>query len=142
MIDKNLIKSKIKHIEEYISEIENILQLDTKIIISNIEKLRTLERNFQLIVDTMLDINMHLISELKLTVPDDFQSTFEIISLEGKVLQEDFAFKIAPVVGLRNKLVHRYEKVEKKFFIEQVKKDYKDFLEYLRLINQYLKKIK
>lgn len=141
MIDKSLIGGKIKNIEEYIKEIESILSLDTKTILSNIEKIRTLERNFQLIVDTMLDINMHFISEMKLMVPDNFQSTFETISSEAEILPADFAFKIAPVVSLRNRIVHRYEKVDREIFVEQVKKEYQDFIEYIRFINKYLKKV-
>lgn len=141
MIDKSLIKGKIKNIEGYISEMENILVLDTMAILSNTEKIRTLERSFQLAVDAMLDINMHIISELELKSPDDFQSTFRIISSQKKILSEEFAEKIAPVVGLRNKLVHQYEEVKPKFFVEQVKKEYKDFVKYLDIINQYLNKI-
>lgn len=38
MIDKSLIGGKIKNIEGYIKEIESILFLDTKTILSNIEK--------------------------------------------------------------------------------------------------------
>jgi uncharacterized protein YutE (UPF0331/DUF86 family) len=68
MIDKNLIKEKIKNIQGYLSEIEHILPLDVKEIISNIEKLRTLERNFQFVVDEMLDINIHFIRELNLNM--------------------------------------------------------------------------
>lgn len=142
MIDKSLIKGKIKDIEGYIREMENILVLDTKAILSNTEKIRTLERSFQLTVDTMLDINMHFISELNLKVPDNFQSTFGIISSQTEIFPEEFADKVAPSVGLRNRLVHRYEEIKPKFFVEQVKKEYKDFVKYLDIINQYLKKIK
>lgn len=142
MIDESLIWKKISNIEEYIKEVENIIYLDTKTIVSNIEKLRSLERDFQLIVDTILDINTHFISELDLTVPDNFQNTFEIISLKADVLPYDFAQKIAPAVGLRNIIVHRYEKVSREYFVDQVKKEYKDFIEYLGYIKKYLEKNK
>lgn len=89
----------------------------------------------------MLDINMHFISEMKLMVPDNFQSTFETISSEAEILPADFVFKIAPVVSLRNRIVHRYEKVDREIFVEQVKKEYQDFIEYIRFINKYLKKV-
>lgn len=140
MIDESLIWKKISNIEEYIKEVENIIYLDTKTIVSNIEKLRSLEREFQLIVDTILDINTHFISELDLTVPDNFQNTFEIISLKAGILPYDFAQKIAPAVGLRNIIVHRYEKVSREYFVDQVKKEYKDFVEYLGYIKKYLEK--
>lgn len=137
MIDKNLVKEKIRNIQEYLSEIRSILTLSIQDIIGNIEKLRTLERNFQLIVDEALDINIHFIKEMNLKSPDDFQSTFEILG-ENKIIPFDFAYKIAPVVGLRNRIVHRYEALDKRLFIETFKKEFPDFEQYIKLIENYL----
>lgn len=139
MLNKDLIKTKIRSIQEYLLEIEQILSLPKEQIISNVEKLRTLERNFQLIVDAMLDINIHFIRELEFGSPDDLKSTFVILA-EGKILSFDFAQKISPVVGLRNMLVHGYEKIDKALFIDSFQKNRQDFDEYLRLINSFLEK--
>lgn len=139
MLNKDLIKTKIRSIQEYILEIEPILSLPKDQIISNFEKLRTLERNFQLIVDAMLDINIHFIRELELGSPDDLKSTFVILA-EGKILPFDFAQKISPVVGLRNILVHGYEKVDRDLFVDSFQKNKQDFDEYLRIINFFLEK--
>jgi len=141
MLDKIFIREKNEKIKAYLQEIEEIIKLDTKEILGDIRNLRTLERDFQLIVDEIIDINLHFIREMELKSPKDFQSTFEILA-EGKILPDDFAVKIAPVIGLRNKLVHRYEEVDKKFFVEQVKREYQDFIEYIKYINQHLEKVK
>ena len=126
----------MRSIQEYLLEIEPILSLPKDQIVSSVEKLRTLERNFQLIVDAMLDINIHLIRELELSSPDDLKSTF-IILAEGKIISFDFAQKISPVVGLRNILVHGYEKVERKLFIDSFQKNKQDFDQYLILIDSF-----
>ena len=126
-------------IEEYFYEMEDVVKFGEKEILKDNMKLRALERDFQLIVDEMIDINLHFIRELDLKSPDDFQNTFSILAASN-IIPDDFAEKLAPVVGTRNILVHRYEKVDKKLFISQVKNERKDFLEYLKLINQYLKK--
>ena len=137
MLNKNLIKTKIKSIQEYLVEIEPILSLPKEQVVSNIEKLRALERNFQLIVDAMLDINIHLIRELELGSPNDLKSTFIILS-EGKIIPSDFAQKISPIVGLRNILVHGYEKVDRGLFVDSFQKNRQDFDKYLLLINSFL----
>ncbi len=137
-MDKDLIKTKLNKIQEYLSEVENILNLSGKIILASLEKIRTLERNFQLIVDAMLDINIHIIRELNLGSLDDYQSTFFILA-EGKVLSGDFAKKIAPVVGLRNALVHGYEKVDKERFVRSFIKNRDDFNVYFNCINEFIK---
>lgn len=137
MLDKDLINKKIRNIEEYIEEVKFIIPLSTKEIVSNVEKMRTLERNFQLVVDAMVDVNMHFIAELELESPDSFQNTFEILGRKN-IIPYDFSLKVASVVGLRNKLVHQYEKVDRDFFVEQFKKEHKDFIEYIKYINKYL----
>ena len=137
MLNKNLIKTKIRSIQEYLVEIEPILSLPKDQVVSNIEKLRALERNFQLIVDAMLDINIHFIRELELGSPDDLKSTF-VILVAGKIIPLDFAQKISPVVGLRNILVHGYEKVDRGLFVDSFQKNRQDFDKYLLLINSFL----
>jgi len=139
MLNKDLIKTKMRNIQEYLMEIEPVLSLPKDQVVSNIEKLWALERVFQLIVDAILDINIHFIRELELGSPDDLKSTFVILG-EGKIIPMDFAQKISPVVGLRNILVHGYEKVDRKLFIESFQKNRQDFDEYLLLVNSFLDK--
>jgi len=139
MLNKDLIKTKMRSIQEYLMEIEPILSLPKDQIVSNIEKLRALERNFQLIVDAMLDVNIHFIKELELGSPDDLKSTFVILA-EGKIIPSDFAHKISLVVGLRNILVHGYEKVDRGLFIDSFQKNRQDFDKYLLFINSFLDK--
>lgn len=138
MIDKTLLTAKLNDIKIYLTEIEPILQSHPHEIIKDYLKLRTLERDFQLIVDTMIEINTHLISRLRLTVADDYQSTFETLGEHG-VIPMDFALKIAPVVGLRNKVVHKYGRVDKKQMIEELKTGSKDFRDFITVINEYIK---
>lgn len=137
MLNKDLINVKIRNIQEYLLEVEPILSLPKNEIVSNIEKLRTLERNFQLVVDATLDINIHLIRELELNSPDDLKNTF-IILADGKIIPLDFAQKIAPVVGLRNILVHGYEKIDRGLFIDSFQKNKQDFDKYMFLISSFL----
>lgn len=67
MIDKQVIQSKLAEIDRYLTEAQPILALPEQEILSDIRNLRTLERNFQLIVDAILSINSHLIAGLSLT---------------------------------------------------------------------------
>ena len=139
MIDKKLIKNKLADIEGYYKELESVLENSAPEIIRNHLKLRSAERLFQLIVDTSIDINTHIIAESDIIIPDDYQSTF-IVLAENNILPMEFALKIAPSVGLRNKVVHKYGKVDSKRMIGDVKNEIGDYLKYMKLINEYLKK--
>lgn len=134
----NFVVKKIEEIEDYLKEIRELFEFDDKKIIGDTGNLHIAERLLQLVVDTMLDINQHFIKELKLKTADDFQSTFYILA-ENNVLPKNFAKKIAPVVGLRNRIVHRYDTIDKALFIKTFRKNISDFEKYQKFIVKYLK---
>ncbi|KKR78169.1 MAG: hypothetical protein UU24_C0041G0010 [Candidatus Nomurabacteria bacterium GW2011_GWA2_40_9] len=127
----------MRRIQEYLQDAKNILNLGEEKIIEDINTLRALERNFQLIVECMLDINMHFIREYNFEAPDSLKNTFSILG-ENKILPYEFAQKIAPLTGLRNKLVHGYEKIDRSKFVRDFMKDEKDFDTYMLAINEQL----
>ena len=133
------VNKKISEIKGYIKEIEDFLEYSDKEIIENSEKMHIAERLLQLVVDTILDINQHIITELKLKIAEDFQSTFYSLA-ENNVLPQDFAEKIAPVVAVRNRIVHGYESLDKELFIKNLRKNYSDFKKYIESIENYLEK--
>lgn len=139
MIDKELLKNKMIDIQGYHRELEDILKEDSRDIIEDNLKLHSVERLFQLIVDTSIDINTHIILESDFMVPNDYQSTF-ITLAENKILAMDFALKIAPSVGLRNLIVHKYGKVDLKKMVDDIKSGISQYLEYLNYINSFLAK--
>ena len=132
------VEKKISGIRNYIEEIKDLLSSSDEEILKDSGKMHIAERLVQLIVDTILDINQHIIKEAELKEFEDFQSTFYVLA-ENNILPKDFAMKIAPVVGVRNRIVHGYESLEKKLFIGNLRKNYLDFEEYIELIKKYLK---
>ena len=137
MFDKALVKDKLNNIVEYIDELGRIVAMSENEIKNNYLVYHTAERLLQLIADTMTDINMYLIKEKKLNVPDDLQSTFRTLA-DNDILPKDFADQIAPVVGMRNLLVHRYEKLDRDIFVRKLKKNFPDFKKYTIFIEQIL----
>jgi len=139
MLDHILLDKKLELLSGYIDEMKP-LAVDISIddILADNFKYHTAERLFQLIVDEMVDINIHIIKNENIGAPDDLESTFKLLGLY-KVLKSNFADAISPVVGLRNMIVHRYEKLNRKKFIENIKKEYEDFKEYIIQINHFIK---
>lgn len=137
MIDVELVKNKMADVQAYFSELQPLLQDEARKIIDDYLKLHTVERLFQLIVDTAVDINTHLIIESRFEVPNDYQSTF-ITLAEHKILPMDFALKIAPSVGLRNLVVHKYGRVDVKKMVDDIKNEISQYKEYLQYIIAFL----
>lgn len=138
MINKELVKNKLADLKAYYDELSLILIIDARDIIDDNLKLRSVERLFQLIVDTAIDINTHIISSSNLNIPDDYQSTF-ITLADNKIITMAFANKIAPSVGLRNIVVHKYGKVDIKKMVDDVKENIGDYLDYIKNISEILK---
>lgn len=142
MVNIELLEKKLQLLVEYLDELKPIaktMSLDE--ILEDNFKYHTAERVFQLVVDTIIDVNIHIIKESIVAAPDDLQSTFSTLA-DHAVLPREFADKIAPIVGLRNRVVHRYESLQRKTFIELLKENFSDFEQYLSLIQKYLEKAK
>lgn len=137
MIDKKLVQNKLIDLKKYYQELNNIFLVDNLEIIKDHLKLRSTERLFQLIVDTAIDINTHIIAESDIDIPDDYQGTF-ITLAENDILPMEFALKIAPAVGLRNKVVHKYGKIDVKSMIDDIRNEIGDFLKYAELIGKVI----
>ena len=55
-------------------------------------------------------------------------------------MKKEFADKLAPIVGLRNRLVHRYEEVDFDLLLKTARKDKDDFKVYVKSISEFLNK--
>ena len=141
MISQEIVKRKIDDIQLCYSKIEKLLVNEDEVILRDDTILAALERHFQKMVDAAIDINMHLIAESGLKTADDYQSTFSIIA-EAGMLPVDFALKIAPSVGMRNAIVHQYGDVNKKLMISYIRNSFGQYVEYVKLIDAFLRKQK
>lgn len=137
MIDRKFTETKLSYIQAYYQELESVLVYPDQEIKGDILKLRALERIIQLIVGEIIDINNHIIRYAQLRIPEDFQSAFLILA-ENKILPEGFARKVAPVIGVRNRLVHRYEKVDVDILLDMIRRSKDDFKQYVKHILEYV----
>ena len=136
MINTELIASKLADMEGYLGEISVLLAEDRRILLEDLVKLRAVERLFQLIVDTAIDINTHIIVASGFHMEYDYQSTVTTLGTHA-VLPAEFALKIAPSVGLRNQVVHKYGRVDIKCILDQIKKEISDYALYIKHIHNF-----
>jgi uncharacterized protein YutE (UPF0331/DUF86 family) len=133
MLNKDIIEKKNQQIISYLNEISPVIEMDFDEYKSDIYKIRTLERNIQLIVDNMVDINNELIAGNNIEPADDYYNSFIKLE-ENNILSEDLTRSLAPLTGLRNRLVHEYEGVDQKILFDTIQRRIIDIKEYLRVI--------
>jgi uncharacterized protein YutE (UPF0331/DUF86 family) len=138
-ISQIFITEKIHLLKKYIQKAEDIFGAvpDDKTILGS-DNVYVLERMFQLAVEVVIDINNYLIKELDIEPAEDVEGTFKILARKN-ILPLDFAVKISPAAGLRNKLVHVYEKVDRASFINDFRKNIGDFDQYISYILKFVK---
>ncbi|MEK7586698.1 MAG: DUF86 domain-containing protein [Patescibacteria group bacterium] len=139
-MDKFLLNNKVESLKEYLEKLKLLCAFTTNEILADFYKFHTAERLFQLVVDISIDINIHIIKEKITKLPNDFQSTFTTLGESG-IFDQGLMQKMAPVVGLRNRIVHRYDTIDRVTFIELLKKNLSDFDQYLAIVSSLIKKL-
>ncbi len=136
-----VVVNKLELMQEYFGRLDPLLIPSDKEILTDTTALSAIERNFQLIVDAAIDINTAIIKKENIQVSDDYQGTFELIS-KCSALPHELAFAIAPSVGLRNALVHVYEKIDPARVIHDIKNNIGQYRQYMKYIYEYIERQK
>ena len=137
MLNKELLQSKLDLIMKYYQELKVLLDKPLETVKNDTMRYYAVERVFQLLVDEIIDVNTALIKQSGFELPEDYQSTFDVLA-QNKILLQSFALRLAPCVGLRNRLVHRYEEIDKDKALQMIYKEKEDFVEYVKLIQKRL----
>ena len=126
-----VIKEKIDRIFEYLKIIEKYKDISYQVFLEEAHFI--VERLFELLVTTSVDILMHKMALEQESLPTTLRTTF-LRAGELNWIPTDLAQKLADAAGMRNILVHGYEKVDLKIIYDSIKpalKDYTQFCEYI-----------
>lgn len=141
MIDNEMIDDRISRIHKELLYLEDFKDLTFNEIAKDFKTHHAIERIIEIIVNAAIDINQHIIVESgKGDLPFDFKQSFLTLA-DLDIYPEDFAKEISNSAGLRNILVHEYQKLDEKKFYDSIKDCYKDYTKYCRYILDYLKKV-
>lgn len=134
---RSAVTDKLLKMDRYINELEEAKPASYQDYISNKILNYGIERLIQLIIELALDINNIIIKDkAKPPAADYFNSFIELIEIG--VLEEEFAYKIAPSTGLRNRLVHEYEKIDNKIVYQSIDKTCQFYRDYMKKISNYI----
>jgi len=137
-IDKNLVEKKLDILNNYIADIEEMnfsaSELQDKKDIQHMLSFR-----IQQAVETAIDITTHIIAGLSIERKETSKDAFEALAKE-KIITKKLAQNLGMACGLRNIIVHGYQKINFKKLFYDYKKDLEDLREFARQINSFLKK--
>jgi len=137
---KDIIKTKIKEIEECIEiikenlpeELENFLELG--LIKDGIYK------RIEFAIENIIDICAVINTDLDLGVPTSEEDIIENM-VKNNILSRSMGGKVKEMKGFRNFLVHRYGGIDDKVAFEVIKGGLEDFSEIIEAIEDFLTKM-
>ncbi len=138
-IEVEIVRRKLAVIIENLKTLEPIKGMKPEEYLQDVYKRKATERLLQELIEAAIDINVHMIVATGHTVPDDYYESF-IRAGELKIISLDLAQKLAPSAGLRNRLVHEYDRLDHSMVLKAVNMAEELFPQYIKAINDYLSK--
>ena len=136
-IEIEIVKRKLARIAENLKALESIKDMNQDEYIQDLYKRKATERLLQELIEAAIDINIHVIVQSGEAVPDDYYESF-LKAGKLKIISEDLAKKLAPSAGLRNRLVHDYDRIEHSMVLKAVSMAGELFPIYIKEVNDYL----
>ena len=104
----DVLRKKLEQIAELLAELEPLLARPLDEFLRDRIVTRAAERDFQLLVNLAVDVNLVLIAERGGTTPDSYRESFLDLVPLG-ILERPLAETLGTSARLRNVLVHEYD---------------------------------
>lgn len=135
MDEKEKILKKLRNMKKYVDFLRSHKSITREGLEEDYELRSAIERNFQLAIESAMDIGEIIISVENLEKPEDYRNILLILG-KNKILPKDFAEQFSDAAGFRNILVHGYEDLEKLYNYLQTKLE--DFGKFAKFIAKHI----
>lgn len=93
------------------------------------------ERNLYRAIEALIDIGKILVSDKKLKIPESNREVFLVLA-ENNLFPTEYLELIYKMIGVRNIIVHSYDKVDDSLVYVILKKNLKDIRKILKLLQE------
>ena len=142
MIDESRLRryrEKILHIERRISQIEEwTLNYTDEDFIRDEKTKLAVYKAFQEIVESIMDIIAMMCKDMGIPPKDDY-TNIETIGNLG-IINRELSEKLIEANGLRNRLVHHYNKLDDKIAFESIKELSEPILKFVGVVEDWIMK--
>ena len=139
MPDKEFTRQKLHLLLEHLDELAPLCEISLEEYETDYVKRYAAERLIEIIVEYAIDINRYIIEDIGKAPAQTYYDTFKVISDLG-VIPKNLAARLASTTGLRNRLVHNYEKVRNDIVHRSLQPFVRNYRRYFELMEDYLEK--
>lgn len=120
MVKKAVLEARLERVREYLDILDSVLKFDERIFLSDPFIYSTAERNLHLIIEALIDIGNHVISDRGYPKPETYAEVFRILR-DRDVISENLFNQIDGMASFRNLLVYDYLKIDRKQIYQLLK---------------------
>jgi uncharacterized protein YutE (UPF0331/DUF86 family) len=137
-MERDIVVRKLSVIVENLKALEVVRGQEGEQFSRDLYLRKATERLLQELIEAAIDINTHLIVGSGKAAPDDYYDSFILAGQHG-LLPDELARKLAPSAGLRNRLVHEYDELDRSLVLESAKLTLSLYPRYVEAVERLLK---
>ncbi len=139
MSGEEKITRKLQTLDKFVAYLNSRKNVSKQELGENYELKSAIERNFQLAIESVLDIGEIIIAIEEFDRPETYRDVILILG-KYKIIPGKFAQDLSQAAGFRNILVHLYEEVKIDFLYDFLHERLRDFMAFEQYITQYVEK--
>jgi uncharacterized protein YutE (UPF0331/DUF86 family) len=139
-IDLEVIRRKLQTITPGLELLEPYRGLTLEGYRADVYRRKAAERILQEIVEPAADINAHILVGSGQPAPESVHASFLALGDLG-VLDGSLAKSLAPSAGLRNRLVHQYDRIEDEKVLSAVRQSLDEYRLYVSAVQKHLDRV-
>lgn len=141
MVDKTLILRKLANFDEYQNQLSEFIGITIDEYMQDWKIQRIVERTFQILIETGIDIANHIISDQELRIPISYSDTFKVLQ-ENNIINNQLYQSLEKMAKFRNLIVHSYDKIDSEFIISILRNNLGDFTDFKNSVLEWMSKKK
>jgi len=129
------IKDKIREIEDYLSELEEIMPKSFHDYKTDLKTKAACERYFEKIIEAVIDLAFLIIKDKGYKIPEEDKEAFDILANE-KIIPQELSIRLKEAKGMRNIIAHEYGKIDDELIFhsitEEIQSDANKLIKFLK----------
>lgn len=141
LVDQTLILRKLANFDEYQNQLSEFIGITIDEYIQDWKIQRIVERTFQILIETGIDIANHIISDQELRIPISYSDTFKVLQ-ENNIINNQLYQSLEKMAKFRNLIVHNYDKIDSALIISILRNNLDDFTDFKNSVLEWMSKKK
>ncbi len=137
MVKAEVVRRRLKKLDEYLSYLEKVQQTDRQEFLNNIETWASSERFLHMAIESINDIASHIIAEEDYGIVEEYRDIPNLFFEQG-LIDDELKESWIKMTGFRNILVHDYTDIDRSEVYKILKNHLTDIQQVRKTLAQFL----